>query len=161
MLVSFEELPENARLWVYQANRKLSEEEQLDLQAEINNFIKVWTAHGQDLGSASKIIHDQFLVIGVDEDINQASGCSIDASVHFIQEMEKKFSLSFTDRSKVAFLNRNGVFLEEFTKVRDLVDSGVIGENTITFNNTVSSKGDFDRNWKVEVKNSWLKKYFP
>ena len=164
MLVEFQEMPAEARLWVYQADRQLSSSEKELIKSQSASFIREWTAHGANLKASFDICFDQFLVITVDENFNQASGCSIDSSVQFVRFLEQKLNISFLDRTKVAFLDEglkpNGVVTRSLGEIKEKVSAGEIGEGTIVFNNMVTSKHEFDTNWKIEAKNSWLGKYF-
>lgn len=165
MYIPFEEMPGQARVWIYQANRPLSQaEEDYALQTS-QVFMSRWAAHGKDLKSSVKIFHHQFLVIAVDETYNQASGCSIDASVALVKELEQKFSnaqhsFSFFDRTKVAFVYDDQVFLESTKSLKERIAEGNIKPDTLTFNNLVNNKDQFEKEWVVPAKDSWLARYF-
>ena len=83
MLVDFDTLPEESRVWIYQANRSFSEKEISQLKEQLNIFIEAWTAHGKDLQAGYKIVYKRFIVLALNQNLNKATGCSIDASVHF------------------------------------------------------------------------------
>jgi len=164
MVVPFQEMPPEARVWIYQADRKFTREQQELIETEAASFIERWTAHGEKLRGAFSIFYDRFLIISVDESFNQASGCSIDSSVHFIKELESKLELNLLDR-QIAILKQNGtdkpeVELEQLPLIRQKINAGYIDGNTIIFNNTVTNKKDFLSQWEVEAKNSWMAKYF-
>ena len=40
MVINFDELPENSRIWIYQSNRKLSDSEILLIEPKILTFFK-------------------------------------------------------------------------------------------------------------------------
>ncbi len=159
MLVPFDELASDARIWIYQSDRKITHEEKDELEVHLKNFISAWTAHGNNLQGSYKIEYDQFIIIGVDESFNQASGCSIDSLFHFIQSIENQTRLILNDRSKVAFLVDDHVLLEDFRNTRKLVENNTIAANTPTFNNHITTKKALDENWLSAVEDSWLKKY--
>ncbi|TRX58641.1 hypothetical protein FNH22_12230 [Fulvivirga sp. M361] len=160
MYESFDDMPENARVWVYQSNRKLNEQELASIDQAANQFVDSWEAHGAPLRASYKLLHDQFLIILVDESFNSASGCSIDASVHFIQKIEKDLDLNFFDRSKVAFIYKNEVFLESLNDLKLKVSEGVIDENTLTFNNLIQYKKELEQAWLLPAGKTWLGRYF-
>lgn len=165
MYIPFEEMPEHARVWVYQAGRSLSAAEEAYALQLGQVFSSKWAAHGNDLKSSVKIFYHQFLVIAVDEAYNQASGCSIDASVGLVRELEQKFStaensFSFLDRTKVAFLDQEKVLLESTKALKEKIKEGQIKPDTLTFNNLVSNKTQFDTAWVIPVKASWMARYF-
>jgi len=164
MLVEFQNMPAEARLWVYQANRPLSSSEKNFIKIQSESFIQEWTAHGANLKAGFDICFDQFLVITVDENFNQVSGCSVDSSVHFVRFLEQELKVSFLDRTTVAFLDDNLkpklIQIQPLTEIKEKVGSGEIREDTIVFNNMVTSKGEFDAEWKIKAKKSWMSKYF-
>lgn len=160
MYVPFEKMPWESRVWVYQANRKISPQEQEIIQNKLEKFLDQWTAHNQGLKAAGKLFHQQFLVLAVDEYFSSASGCSIDSSVHFVQELETELGINFFDKSKVAFLHQDQVFLESLPNLKQRIEKGEIKENTITFNNLITNKKELEESWTVPVKDSWLNKYF-
>lgn len=160
MLTSIDNMPESSRVWVYQANRDLTAPEQEQIQTAANQFFGQWAAHGSDLKSSYQILHDRFLVIMVDESMNVASGCSIDASVHFVQKIQQSLGVDFFDRAQVAFLEDNKVITETLTSIKPKVSEGVIDRSTLTFNNLVKSKGEMDEKWLVPAGETWLSRYF-
>ena len=159
MLVSFNELAPSARIWIYQSDRKFTAEEIAALKNHLSNFIQQWTAHGNNLHGSYSVEYDQFIILGVDENFNQASGCSIDASVNFIKSLEKELNLNLNDRSKVAFLIDKDIHLEDFRNTRELVKNNRITPHTKTFNNHITSKKELKESWVSAVEDSWLKKY--
>ena len=114
MYVDFNQMAGSARVWVYQSNRALSLEESKAIAELTVDFLTKWTAHGAGLKSSFRILHNHFLAISVDEAHTGASGCSIDASVHFIQSLERQFGVNFFDRTKVAFPSSNNSILSSF-----------------------------------------------
>ena len=123
-------------------------------------FCQQWAAHGASLESSFQILHNRFLVLAVNEHVNLPSGCSIDASVNFVRNMEQHFDVNFLDRTKVAFVADNEVFVTPLSGLKTSVAEGIITPSTITFNNLVEDIGEFEENWQTEAGNSWLKRYF-
>lgn len=165
MYIPFEDMPAQARVWIYQASRPLSEAEETYALELGKKFTTSWAAHGKPLQSSVKLFHHRFLVIAVDESYNQASGCSIDASVALVKELEEKFStererFSFFDRTKVAFLHQDEIFVESTAQLKQQVAQGKIKPDTLTFNNLVSNKEQFEKEWVIPARDSWLARYF-
>ena len=55
MYIPFEELPLESKIWIYQANRKLSDIEVSEIEVATKVFVENWTAHEKPL-EASFII---------------------------------------------------------------------------------------------------------
>ncbi len=103
MLADFKKLPDTSRVWIYQANRSFSDKELQELQVELESFIEGWTAHSSDLKAGYEIRYNRFIILALDQSLTSASGCSIDASVHFIQGLEQKYNVSLLDKMNVSY----------------------------------------------------------
>ncbi|RJE71896.1 hypothetical protein [Reichenbachiella sp. MSK19-1] len=160
MIVPFDQLPDNARVWIYQADRILNTEDVQTITEESNRFLEGWAAHGAALKSSFKILHNKFLIVSVDESFNQASGCSIDASVGLVKTLEQKLKLSFFNRSQVCFIINDEVFESTITEIKSLIQKGKINRETLTFNNLVPTIKGLQEDWVVPAEDSWLKRYF-
>lgn len=152
---SIKTMPTDARVWVYQSNKALSADEVKNINEEGEGFISGWNAHGAALRASFEILYNRFVVIAVDEKQALASGCSIDKSVHFMKKLEQKFNLNFFDRMQVAYKNGDKIEACSLNDFEKLADQKSVDENTIVFNNMVSSKTAFDTEWEVPLKNSW------
>ncbi len=160
MNVPFEHLDPNSRIWIYQSTRKLNHEEQQFILENTRRFLDDWTAHGNDLQAGVKINYDQFIIIGVNEAVNEASGCSIDTSVNYIRELGKALNLDLLERSKVAFKNQANIELVDFSEIRKMIGQGNITLSSMVFNNAIASKAELENGWLLPVEKSWMKKYF-
>jgi hypothetical protein len=96
-----ENFPDNSQVWVYGANRFLTDEEQQAIIPRLNEFLRGWAAHGSELSAQSTILHNNFIVLIANEEEVKASGCSIDTSVRFIKELGKTFTIDFFNRLSV------------------------------------------------------------
>ncbi len=160
MYVKFEAMDPSARVWVYQADRRLTDEEVKIVNTKTMQFCEQWAAHGAPLHSSFTIHLNQFVVLAVDESKNMATGCSIDSSVELMRQLEGHLNVSFFDRTKIAFLIEDDVYLLPMSNIKDKIAEGTISPNTLTFNNLVKDVGELKQNWKVTAGSSWLKRYF-
>ena len=160
MFIPFDDMPSNSRVWVYQSDRAFTEQEVEEVERKSSLFIEQWAAHNQPLKASFKTIYDHFLIISVDESFNKASGCSIDASVHLVKELEKELDIHFFDRTKVAFIHQGKVNLESINNLKASIAEGKITEHSMTFNNLVNDKKELQNKWIVTTKDSWLNRYF-
>lgn len=161
MHIPFEQIPAHARVWVYQANRKMYASEEAKVSSSMKSFCEQWVAHGQPLQTSFKIEHNQFLIVAVDEGFNNASGCSIDGSVRMLKGFRTELNLNFLDPSKIAFLIDDEISLVSRTELKALFASDKLSNSTHTFNNLVATKADFESQWKITVEKSWMVKYLP
>lgn len=160
MLTSFEKMGDNSRIWIYQSDRPINGLEKQKIQQETEEFLMQWAAHGNDLRAASTILHDHFLIISIDEAFNLASGCSIDSSVHFVQELGKRYSINFFERTNLAFWQNEDIRLVKLRDLKGLIVSEQISPNSVFFENTIQTKGKLENHWRVQASETWLKRYF-
>lgn len=160
MHVPFDHLPAAARVWVYQVERPLTPAEAATLEPALRQFADEWTSHGRNLAASAALLHGQFLVIGLDEAVADASGCSIDASVRFVGSVEERFQVSLLDKSKLAFLLDGAVHLFDRRDLRAAVTAGTLTPDTPYFNNTLGTLGQLRAAWPAPAGTTWLARYF-
>jgi hypothetical protein len=161
MLVPFESLSDQARVWIFPSSRVLTTDEIVYIKESGAKFVEQWTAHGKDLLGSISVRENRFILLAVDETQALASGCSIDKSVHFIQLLEKELQLSLTDRAQVQYVKDDEVEQVHFTQIKPLIESGDIQMTTPVYNNMVQTKRELELKWLQEAESTWLKKYFP
>jgi len=160
MLVNFDSLAANSRIWIYQSNREFSNNELEIISPKIESFIAEWKRHGDGLKASYQIKYNQFIVLAVDEDYNQVSGCSIDSSVNLMKQFEREFDLDLTNKLNVAFKDNNNINIVSLSDFQNFAKQQKISSNTVVFNNMVSTKADFSEKWEVTANNSWHKRFF-
>lgn len=159
MLVPFENLPGSARVWVYQANRSFTQEELEEIKARLDEFLTQWTVHGSDLKAGYEIKYKRFIIIGLDQRLNPASGCSIDTSVAFIQQLEKDYNVDLLDKMNVSYKQGEFVAYKSLTDFRKMAKNKSVSPNTIVFNNLVNNKAEYINNWEVPASESWHNRF--
>ncbi|WMI67383.1 ABC transporter ATPase [Mangrovimonas sp. YM274] len=155
MLVDFDTLPEESRVWIYQANRTFTDAEVQELKQKLDEFVLNWTAHGSDLHAGYKIVYKRFIVLGLNQNLNKATGCSIDASVHFIQELEKEYGVDLMDKMNVSYKQGEFIAYKSLTDFKKMAKDKAVSKNTIVFNNLVTNIAEFNESWEVPAKDSW------
>ncbi|WP_223548289.1 ABC transporter ATPase [Aestuariivivens sp. NBU2969] len=159
MLVDFNTLPEESRVWIYQANRSFTEQEIEEIKLKLNTFINNWTAHGSDLQSGYLIKYKRFIVIGLNQNLNKATGCSIDASVHFIQQLEKEYNVDLMDKMNVSYKQGEFIAYKPLADFKKMAKDKAVSKNTIVFNNLVTNIAEFRDNWEVTASESWHSRF--
>jgi len=160
MYVDFESLSGASRIWVYQSNRELREDEVVEMSHKLKRFIEEWTRHGDDLKGSFQIKYNHFIILAVDESFNQVSGCSIDASTHVFKNFEQEYQLELLNKLNTAFKygeHINVVSLGDFQKY--VKESKILPDTTV-FNNMVQTKKELDLLWEIPASKSWHSRYF-
>jgi hypothetical protein len=146
-----ESLSDEARVWIYQADSFLNTEEVELIRKACEQFVPAWQAHGKNLQADYRILFDRFICLFVDESAQNATGCSIDSSVHFIQKLEKELGKSLMQRTQV-------IYFDDENKLKEVdmnAMNGVIESETIVANNLVKTLGEMKSGWLIPAKDSW------
>ncbi len=151
MHVSFDTLPNSARVWIYQANRTLSSGEQQTISEYLTKATDQWAAHGAPLKSSFKITEDRFVIIAADEAFNAASGCSIDASTHWLKDLGSHLKVDFFDRSLIYKIENDELKEANPFAVKKLIENGEILPETPLFTQQVADLTALE-NWPVPAQ---------
>jgi len=150
------EFDASSRVWIYQSSRLLTLSEAFELEDLLKAFISSWNSHGVPVKGFANLFFGQFIVLIADERASQVSGCSTDSSVHLMKELEKKFSIQLFNRQLLAFFIKDKVQLLPLSQLASGIAQGLIGPETLYFNNTVETLKELEVNWIIPVKDSWL-----
>ncbi len=159
MFVEYQNLPSNSRVWIYQSDREFTQNEITYISERAKDFVEQWTKHGSDLKGSFTIKYNQFLVLAVDEGFNGVSGCSIDASVHFVQQLEKALQIDLMDKMNISFKSGEHINVVKMNDFREYVKEKKITKETTVFNNMVTTKNELENKWEVPAEQSWHKRF--
>lgn len=151
-----ESLAEQSRIWIYQADRELSPEESDKIATILESFCKDWTAHNNSLKAGYRIAYKRFLILIVDESRNDASGCSIDKSVHAIRNIGTEYGINFFGRTEMGYLMENKLRTLPFHEISQAVKKGTINDKTLFFDTRIATLGELDRNFLKPLGEHWL-----
>jgi hypothetical protein len=160
MIVPFENLPEESRIWIYQSNRKFSDEEIAEIEQELSQFVENWSAHGSTLEASFTIKYNRFIILAIDQEVHQATGCSIDSSVNFIQNLEKKYNVDLLDKMNVTYKTGEYIAHKSLIDFKKMAKEKAVTSKTIVFNNLVNTIEDLNENWEVPAEESWHNRFF-
>ena len=149
MLVEFENISDDSRIWIYASPIFLDNENQSYISKLLSNYIDSWQAHQVSLTASLTILENHFIVIALDENIAGASGCSIDALQHKIQEIEHYLAVSLT--------NRLNIFCQIENKIQCLPSSELskfANKETLFYDLTIQKKSDLNSYLKP-IKEGW------
>lgn len=161
MYISFNDLQEESRLWVYTSSRQFTSEEMNQIEQALQLFCQEWAAHGVSLKTSFSVLDNQFILLAVDENHHSPSGCSIDSSVQVLRNLEQTLGIELLNRSSVAFEKDQEVILIPIPELKQQFQQGRLQADTITFNTMITSKKELIARWKVPVEKTWLVKYLP
>jgi hypothetical protein len=160
MYQDFEKMSAQSRVWIYQADRKLTAKEENMAAYYLKDTIQNWAAHGTPLLGSANVIDGRFVVIALDEHENAASGCSIDSSTHWLKELGTKLGVDFFDRS-LAYVEGKEIKTIPIFSAKKAIEDGVIEANTMVFNNTITNLQGLVSGWKIPAEQlTFIKRFF-
>jgi hypothetical protein len=161
MYVPFNEMPDAARIWIYQSDRPLQISEVEHITGVLHQFTENWAAHGVPLRASFTIRHQRFIILAADESHHAASGCSIDASVGIIKKLEQDLHLNLFDRLQIAFRTASGMVVSApAATFKKLIAAGDVLASTLVFNNMAQTIGALKSEWEIPASQSWHKRFF-
>jgi hypothetical protein len=160
MLIPFEKLPLESKIWIYQSNRKFSEAEFSEIEADIISFLEKWEAHSVALECSYQLKYNRFIIIAVNQEVQVATGCSIDSSVQFIQKLEQKYNVDLLDKMNVTFKNGEHIAHKTLVDFKKMAKEKAVTGNTIVFNNLVNTIEEYNESWEVPAMDSWHSRFF-
>jgi hypothetical protein len=160
-LISFPDLPDSARLWIFNAERPLNREENDRLRAALESFLGQWAAHGSELTVGYQILHDRFLMVGVDDRMVGPSGCSIDAMTRFLVQAGSQLGVDFLDAPEVCYRDGDTINCVPRAEFARLAESGAVDSMTPVFDLTVSTVSGYRNGaWEKPAGESWHARAF-
>ena len=152
----FPKLTGNGRVWIYVSKRALQTEEITAIKQKLAVFGSTWEAHGKPLQSAFDVLYNQILVLAVDEEVESATGCSIDKALAVFQEIESTYSLDLFNRMNLTFVKPDETLrLVAMNEINQAYLSGLINNDTVFLDNTLAKLSDIRTRWQVPFQSSW------
>ena len=158
MIVNFKSLNKNSRVWIFQSLDFIDDRVVEVIKEKISLFLNEWKSHQKDFKSSFEIRYNTFIIVAADES-NLVSGCSIDSLVNFIKNLETSFDLQLLDKLHVKYIDNGEIetkHLDEFKTYCKNLDKD---QKLIVFNNLVKNIRELENNWKVNINDSWHKRY--
>jgi hypothetical protein len=151
-----EALPDDARVWVFAADRTLDEGVSDALMNDVDLFLSQWNAHGAPLTVGRNWKHGRFLTIAVDQSTAGASGCSIDGLFRTLKTLEPRLGASLVPRGLIFFRDDKGaiqsVDREQFMA---LGAEGKVVLDSRVFDPAVTTLGGWRARFELNAEDSW------
>jgi hypothetical protein len=161
MHVPFTAISPDSRIWIFQADRPMTADELKITESKLREFTGEWAAHGQPLRASFSIRHNRFIILAADESHQNPSGCSIDSSVRTLKEIEGIAGIQLLGRNQVAFMIKDQIVQVPLTALKEKFKQGILNEDTLTFNNLITTHGQLEAAWLVPAGKTWVKRYIP
>lgn len=146
---------EDFRVLIYPASRAMTAKEVKQITEALYDFLPGWNAHGNALTSSFKIDYGQFIVITVNEEKVQASGCSMDALNGKMREIDAEYDLGLFDRMKASYMENNEVKTMSLTAFRSAVKNGDIPADVQVFDFSKDRFVSYLSDFLLPLNRSW------
>jgi hypothetical protein len=148
-----------SRVWMYVADRALTDAEAATVDAQMQVFCKQWTAHNVALKARGEVFGHRVLLLMVDESQAGASGCSIDKSVHFLEQLGHDMQIDWFDRMQFGWLDEsNTLQIAPLNAFSEMVTTGLIRPDTLVLNTLVDTLEKLQTKFWLPFELSWQKK---
>ena len=159
MYIPFEQMPDHARVWIYQANRPFTPSEAQQISQTLENGTQSWEAHGAPLQASFEIRFNQVIIVAVNESVNQASGCSIDASTRWFKELAANLNIDFFNRD-LAVLRGEILELIPISQIKSQVEAGNIRPTDIILRPLTEQITAYRSAWLCPANESYISRHF-
>ena len=147
-----------SKVWVYISNRPLNDTQVELARQHLGIFSQKWTAHNQQLKAISEVFDNRFILLMVDETQAGASGCSIDASVHFVERLGQELGVDLFERQLFGLVSDQNIEVLSRAELEEKAVNGQIQADTLTINTLADTRQKLKEEWLVEFNKSWFKR---
>lgn len=158
MLVNFEELDSNAKVFLYPSNKKFYPELLTSIENEVEHFIKNWAEkYGIDTGFEIK--YQRFIIVGIGT-LKPITTQIIDELVSFIFSLQQKHEIELLDKLNVCFKQGEFVQYKDVKAFKQLIKNKSVNQKTLVFNNLINTKEELDTDWELPAEDTWYNRMF-
>ena len=159
MVVNFDEIPEDAKVWVYPSSRKFYTDEIPEISEKIKTFVTEWKADDESFKASYQFLYNRFIVITADDITTPLKNSDIDDSVNFILSLQETYEVALLDRMNICFKQGEFVQYKDLKDFKKLLKNKALTGKSIIFDNLITTKQDFDNLWEIPIEESWYNRF--
>ncbi|MFT6870738.1 MAG: hypothetical protein ACJAYY_000527 [Paraglaciecola sp.] len=159
MFVDYNDISDDAKVWVYPSSRKFYATEIPEIEQKIKTFIEGWKLEDENFKVSYQFLYNRFIVFIADGENSTISNTDIDTSVSFILELQETYKVALLDKMNVCFKQGEFVQYKELKDFKKLVKKRAVTAKTIVFDNLITNNNDFKHNWEVPIEESWYNRF--
>jgi hypothetical protein len=161
MWISWDQLPPTSRIWIYPSTTNLESVREEMSNRYIRPFCESWKVHGQPLNSSFRWIDGYFLVLGVDETHQPASGCSIDSSVALIRTLQEEYKVDLMNRLYVhVWHNSQKLEVLAPADVPHAISENRLSSDSLVYQTALTQKSQLEHELLQPAGSTWLQRHF-
>jgi hypothetical protein len=157
MVVEFQKLSDDAKVWIYPSSRKFYAQELEPLKEKISSFLSSWS-ETIDGDVSYQLLYDRFIIFGVEDEV-KVSNKNLDEQVAFILNLQLEYEIELLDKMNVCFKQGEYVQYKEVKEFKKLLKNRSVNANTVVFDNLIQTKYDLENFWEVPITDSWYNRF--
>ncbi|QXP72834.1 ABC transporter ATPase [Tenacibaculum sp. HL-MS23] len=158
MLVDFNSLSEDAKVWIYPCSRKFYPKEIDGLNEQLKTFTENWKSDDENFKASFDVKYNRFIIFSAEEDVD-LSNADIDTQVGFILQLQQQYEVELLDRMNVCFKQGEYTQYKELKDFKKLIKNRAVTEKTIVFDNLIQTKQELESHWEVPILESWYNRF--
>ncbi|WP_101902500.1 ABC transporter ATPase [Tenacibaculum dicentrarchi] len=158
MLVDFNTLSEEAKVWIYPCNRKFYPKEIDGLNEQLKTFVEGWKLDDENFKASFEVRYNRFIIFSAAEDAVLLNA-DIDAQVGFILQLQTQYEVELLDRMNVCFKQGEYTQYKDLKDFKGLIKNKAVTEKTIIFDNLIETKQELENYWEVPISESWYSRF--
>jgi hypothetical protein len=147
---------QNGNAWVFCANRKFSKLERKTIEALLTEFVSSWQAHGQAVHGLFQIVDDTLVIVCSDNDVQNTTGCSIDALMGLFRVFQDQLDLDFFNRFNIPVLRAGSIEVYSTDSLKQAITENEVSIDDTFINLGVSDITSLKSKLLLPIKNSWI-----
>lgn len=161
-IAALDGFPDTARVWVFGAERELTDAEAAMVFDAVDRFLAGWAAHGVPLRAARAWCHERFLVVAVDIESAPPTGCSVDALVTVLRNLERRLDTGLLGNEAVWYRGSDGdIRRASRRRFRALAREGEVVPDSVVFDNSITVLGELRAGrWEGPARDRWHAAFF-
>jgi hypothetical protein len=148
-LKAFEGLPDEARVWLFAAERAFEPKEWRTILERVRHFIADWRSHGRPVASAAEVLEGRVLAVAgviTPDDLNAGvSGCGIDSMMRAAEGAALEAGCRWAGNLDVLYDDGDSWRAVSRSEFRQLVAAGAITLDTPVIDLTPGTVGALRR----------------
>lgn len=140
------------RLIIYPLEQAITLTQKVQLEAKMSSFLSQWKAHGTPLESQFSIEENRFLLVRIDEEKANASGCSKDKLYHFVENECQLLGLNLAQGHLFFVRTQNGIEAFSRKDLKEKINSGQLSTENEIFPTWVADSSEWKEKWAKPIQ---------
>lgn len=158
MLVTFDDLEDLAKVFLYPSSKKFYPELLHQIEESVRDFVENWSKK-HDFEAGYKIVYQRFLIVAINSNA-KVTTLVIDELVSFIFKLQSEHEIELLDKLNVCFKQGEHVQYKEVKEFKKLIKNKSVTKNTVVFNNLINTKAELESDWELPAEDTWYNRMF-